>query len=155
MHVFFFESQTSPFQVADYTHKGVRHGHRHQQQQQQQQQQHPSLQKVSSNDFVIKEHTYSMCPGCPTFSIPVPIPKATLTGGSGAASSSSSSPGYAGSSSSNVQYGYARNMTFLERVGNSVISTMQGLQVRRRKECSRKLKRDSKLLDLTTRSKDI
>jgi hypothetical protein len=27
---------------------------------------------------VIKEHTYTMCPGCPTFSIPVPIPKANL-----------------------------------------------------------------------------
>ncbi len=37
----------------------------------------------SSEDFVIREHTYSMCPGCPTFKIPVPIPKETLSGGEG------------------------------------------------------------------------
>lgn len=33
---------------------------------------------ASQSDFVIKEHTYTMCPGCPTFSIPVPIPVASL-----------------------------------------------------------------------------
>ena len=33
---------------------------------------------ADSNDFIIKEHTYTMCPGCPTFSIPIPIPKSTL-----------------------------------------------------------------------------
>ena len=30
---------------------------------------------ASNDDFVIKEHTYKMCPECPTFSIPIPIPK--------------------------------------------------------------------------------
>ena len=30
---------------------------------------------ASSDDFVIQEHTYKMCPECPTFSIPIPIPK--------------------------------------------------------------------------------
>ena len=30
---------------------------------------------ASNDDFVIKEHTYKMCPECPMFSIPIPIPK--------------------------------------------------------------------------------
>jgi len=30
---------------------------------------------ASNEDFVIKEHTYQMCPGCPSFSIPIPVPK--------------------------------------------------------------------------------
>ncbi|CAB4068110.1 unnamed protein product [Lepeophtheirus salmonis] len=32
---------------------------------------------ANNDDFVIKDHTYSLCPGCPTFSIPVPVPKAS------------------------------------------------------------------------------
>jgi hypothetical protein len=36
------------------------------------------IAQASQSDFVIKEHTYTMCPGCPTFSIPVPIPVASL-----------------------------------------------------------------------------
>ncbi len=36
------------------------------------------IAQASQSDFVIKEHTYTMCPGCPTFSIPVPIPVANL-----------------------------------------------------------------------------
>ena len=30
---------------------------------------------ASNQDFIIKDHTYKMCPTCPTFSVPVPIPK--------------------------------------------------------------------------------
>ena len=26
----------------------------------------------------LQEHTYAMCPGCPTFSIPIPIPKQAI-----------------------------------------------------------------------------
>ncbi len=78
-----------------------------------------------------------MCPGCPTFSIPVPVPKSTLDkqqqqqqlyqqqlpydplGGASA------------TAQDDVKYQYARNMTFLEKIGNSVISTMQGIQVKK------------------------
>ena len=47
--------------------------------------QHPAAsgspyQSQTSSDFVVQEHTYSMCPGCPTFSIPVPIPKQNVAG---------------------------------------------------------------------------
>jgi len=37
--------------------------------------QSPGIMIASNDDFVIKEHTYKMCPDCPTFSIPIPIPK--------------------------------------------------------------------------------
>jgi len=30
---------------------------------------------ASNEDFVIKEQTYQMCPTCPTFNIPVPVPR--------------------------------------------------------------------------------
>ena len=30
---------------------------------------------LSSQDFVITEHTYQMCSECPTFSIPIPVPR--------------------------------------------------------------------------------
>ena len=33
------------------------------------------IMTASSGDFVIREHTYQMCPECPTFSIPIPIPR--------------------------------------------------------------------------------
>ena len=33
---------------------------------------------AKQSDFVVKEHIYTMCPGCPTFSIPIPIPVASL-----------------------------------------------------------------------------
>jgi len=33
---------------------------------------------AKKSDFVVKEHIYTMCPGCPTFSIPIPIPVASL-----------------------------------------------------------------------------
>jgi len=33
------------------------------------------LIQANDEEFEIQEHTYQMCPGCPTFSIPIPIPK--------------------------------------------------------------------------------
>merc|ERR1711974_333764 len=62
-------------------------------------------------DFVIKEHTYTMCPGCPTFSIPVPIPKASL-----------------GGSETKVNYQHARNATFLEKIGHRIVNGFQKVQ---------------------------
>ena len=40
-------------------------------------QQSPSIMKASNDDFVIQEQVYQMCPDCPVFSIPIPIPKST------------------------------------------------------------------------------
>ena len=80
-------------QVADYTQSGYN--------------------KPNSGEFVIKEHTYTMCPGCPTFSIPVPIPKKSL--GSAA-------------EASNVNYQHARNSTFLEKIGNRIVNGFQNVQ---------------------------
>ena len=40
-------------------------------------QQHAAVMPASNEDFVIKEHTYQMCPGCPSFSIPIPVPKSS------------------------------------------------------------------------------
>ena len=34
---------------------------------------------ASNEDFVIKQHTYQMCPNCPTFSIPIPVPKSSAS----------------------------------------------------------------------------
>ena len=34
---------------------------------------------ASNDDFVIKQHTYQMCPNCPTFSIPIPVPKSAAS----------------------------------------------------------------------------
>jgi len=42
-----------------------------------QQQQHANVLHASQEDFVIQQQTYQSCPGCPTFSIPVPVPKAS------------------------------------------------------------------------------
>merc|ERR1719211_98895 len=78
-------------QVADYTQSGY-------------------TQK-NSGDFVIKEHSYTMCPGCPTFSIPVPIPKASL-----------------GGSEAKVNYQHARNATFLEKIGHRIVNGFQKVQ---------------------------
>lgn len=41
------------------------------------QQQQANVLQASQDDFVIRQQTYQSCPGCPTFSIPVPVPKAS------------------------------------------------------------------------------
>ncbi|XP_023328879.1 uncharacterized protein LOC111701705 [Eurytemora carolleeae] len=33
---------------------------------------------LPNSDFEIKEQSYQMCPGCPTFNIPVPVPKSSF-----------------------------------------------------------------------------
>ena len=38
-----------------------------------------SVVAASNDDFVIKQHTYQMCPNCPTFSIPIPVPKSAAS----------------------------------------------------------------------------
>ena len=38
-----------------------------------------SVIAASNEDFVIKQHTYQMCPNCPTFSIPIPVPKSAAS----------------------------------------------------------------------------
>merc|ERR1712228_1048527 len=60
-----------------------------------------------------------MCPGCPTFSIPVPIPKAIL-GAVGAAG--------AGAAGGKVDYQHARNRTFLEKIGDRIVNGFQKVQ---------------------------
>ncbi len=88
------------------------------------------LGQADSGDFVIREQTYSMCPGCPTFSIPVPVPKSSLANGNKYQQQLPyDNLALPSSQHQQVKYQYARNMTFLEKIGNSVISTMQGLQV--------------------------
>ena len=80
--------------------------------------------QADSNDFIIKEHTYTMCPGCPTFSIPIPIPKATLE------QPQRPQPGIGGYPyyDSKIDYQFARNKTFLEKIGDRIVSTVQGIQ---------------------------
>ncbi|XP_040572791.1 uncharacterized protein [Lepeophtheirus salmonis] len=83
---------------------------------------------ANNDDFVIKDHTYSLCPGCPTFSIPVPVPKASYQ------------PSYLNpdnqiegsesllSPNKEPVYQYARNETFLEKIGDRIIATVQDFQ---------------------------
>jgi len=40
---------------------------------------HPAIISATNEDFVIQQHTYQMCPTCPTFSIPIPVPRSTVT----------------------------------------------------------------------------
>ena len=57
-------------------------------------QQHPAVMAASNEDFVIKEHTYQMCPGCPSFSIPIPVPKSSSSSSSEVINPYNSDPGY-------------------------------------------------------------
>jgi len=77
------------------------------------------LTQATSGDFVIKEHSYTMCPGCPTFSIPVPIPKAIL-GAVGA--------GTGAAGAGKIDYQHARNRTFLEKIGDRIVNGFQKVQ---------------------------
>ena len=91
-------------QVADYTNNGV------------------SLTKQQSpSNYVIKEQTYSMCPGCPTFSIPVPVPKSAVQ--SQHSQTFNYPPKYA-----TKPHHLGKNETFLEKIGNSVYSRVESFQ---------------------------
>ena len=61
------------YQGNDYTFSPLHHY----EQQQQLQQGLPTVMEADQDDFLIQEQTYQLCPGCPTFSVPVPVPKAT------------------------------------------------------------------------------
>jgi hypothetical protein len=87
--------------VADFTHSGV--------------------SPANQGDFVIKEHTYTMCPGCPTFSIPVPIPKASLV-------EQQQEQGGEEETVGNVDYQSAKDKNFLQKIGDRIVSTMKGIQ---------------------------
>jgi len=88
----------------------------------------------SSKDFVIQEHTYAMCPGCPTFSIPIPIPKEALEFGAPATGHAPEEvrrngqlgyqPEYAGLPSLPSRFD-TREKGFLERLGDEVISGIE------------------------------
>jgi len=45
----------------------------------QQQQQHANVLPASNEDFIIQQKTYQSCPDCPSFSIPVPVPKNSIS----------------------------------------------------------------------------
>ena len=60
-----------------------------------------------------------MCPGCPTFSIPVPIPKASL-----AEQQEQEEEETVG----NVDYQSAKDKNFLQKIGDRIVSTMKGIQ---------------------------
>ena len=81
------------------------------------------VSQANQGDFVIKEHTYTMCPGCPTFSIPVPIPKASLA----AEQQESESTG-------NLDYQTpdkaAEEKNFLEKIRDKISSNMKGIQTK-------------------------
>jgi hypothetical protein len=49
---------------------------------------------ASNEDFVIKQHTYQMCPNCPTFSIPIPVPKSSASQVSEVVNPYTIDPGY-------------------------------------------------------------
>ena len=59
------------YQTSDYTFSPLEHY----EQQQQLQRGLPTVLEADQDDFVIQEQSYKMCPTCPTFSVPVPIPK--------------------------------------------------------------------------------
>lgn len=72
---------------------------------------------ASNEDFVIKEHTYQMCPGCPTFDIPIPVPRTALDNSNDPINPYNVDPGF--------EYQHARNKTFLQQIGNKIISTVE------------------------------
>ena len=57
-------------------------------------QQQAAVIAASNEDFVIKEHTYQMCPGCPSFSIPIPVPKSSFSSDNQVINPYNSDPGY-------------------------------------------------------------
>ena len=90
---------------------------------------------ANPGDFIIKEHTYTMCPGCPTFSIPIPIPKSTLLGfgNLGKKPQPKQPPRRAGlpqkEKKKKVEYQYSRNQTFLEKVGDRIWNRYQEVYI--------------------------
>jgi len=85
---------------------------------------------VDGNDFIIKEHTYTMCPGCPTFSIPIPIPKSTLNQGNQKPQQQQqlAGPGgypYHSTNGGKLEYQHASNKTFLQKIGDRIVTAVK------------------------------
>lgn len=59
-----------------------------------------------------------MCPGCPTFSIPVPIPKASLV----------EQQRKEDEKVTNVDYQSSKDKNFLEKIGDRIVSTVNGIK---------------------------
>ena len=78
---------------------------------------------ADSGDFVIKEHTYTMCPGCPSFSIPIPIPKSNLKKKANTLTKGAGPAGYPAYDGGKVDYQSTTNKTFLEKIGDKVVTT--------------------------------
>lgn len=78
---------------------------------------------ADSSDFVIKEHTYTMCPGCPSFSIPIPIPKSNLKKKANTLTKGAGPAGYPAYDGGKVDYQSTTNKTFLEKIGDRVVTT--------------------------------
>ena len=77
-----------------------------------------------------------MCPGCPTFSIPIPIPKSTLLGFGNIGKKPQPKPkqpprraGLVHRDKKPVKYQYSRNQTFLEKVGGRIWNRYQEVYI--------------------------
>ena len=71
------------------------------------QHQQAAVLPASNEDFVIKQHTYQMCPGCPTFSIPIPVPKDSASSNE-VINPYNSDPGY--------EYQHQQEETIMEKI---------------------------------------
>lgn len=108
-----------------------------QQPQPQQQAQHIPPRPKPSGSWVIKEQTYTMCPGCPSFSLPIPVPQASFSqpqqqqlpeshyGDVGGGYQS-----YNNQVNSELGEKQDQDVGIFQRISNNVISTMQSLQDR-------------------------
>ncbi len=94
---------------------------------------HPHAEQQPQDNWVIKQQTYQMCPGCPSFNIPIPIPKASFDQpqeyyDQQQAAGNDIGGGYQSYSPHQPQNNEDEDVGFLQRISNSVISTMQSLQ---------------------------
>ena len=64
-----------------------------------------------------------MCPGCPSFSIPIPIPKSNLKKKANTLTKGAGPAGYPAYDGGKVDYQSTTNKTFLEKIGDKVVTT--------------------------------
>ena len=84
--------------------------------------QQANIMAASNEDFIIKDHTYQMCPTCPTFSIPIPVPKAAV----------SSSPDL--TVTSGHQYKHRQEPSLIDRIGSFLDDVQETLETLMRTE---------------------
>ena len=97
---------------------------------QQQQQQH-QIRQPSASDFTIQEHTYQMCPECPSFQIPVPIPKNTLPQQQQQQHGYNSNNNIRGGSSDSTAAAPTtdkKELNYFEQISNSMLSKLTDIQ---------------------------